>query len=135
MQEAKEENKRTGRSSKPKVRSRSMSITKASKDTMKLPSSIAGDDLIFPSALFLKTVNIKANSSVEDLIRKQIFRFDKDDFHKKTRIPIFIHFAAWKPFDYKRHDYQARPELTFYLVNPKSTTMFSNKSYGLIIKV
>ena len=130
MQEAKEENKRIGRSSKPEVRSCSMSITKASKDTMKASFKDSRGRSYIPFCLVPQTVNIKANSSVEDLIRKQIFRFDKDDFHKITQIPIFIHFAAWKPFDYKRHDYQARPELTLYLVNPKSTTMFSNKSYG-----
>ena len=45
-------------------------------------------------------------------------------FNKITKIPVFTQFDVWKPFDYKKHDYQALHELTLYLVKPKSATMF-----------
>ena len=53
-------------------------------------------------------------------------------FNKITKIPIFTQFDVWKPFDYKKHDYQELHELTLYLVKPKNATMFFNKSYCLI---
>ena len=83
MRGAKEENKRTGRSSKPKVRSYSMHIMfyniKTSKDTIKTSFKDSRGRSYISFWFVPQTVSVITTSYVENLIRKRIFKFDKED--------------------------------------------------------